>query len=104
MADYDRYSMFRVDGQIKMVPFGEIPKHDTDFYEIYHRGVTRLDILSNNYYNSSDYAWLIMQANPQYGSLEFKIPDGAEIRIPYPLGQALQEYQDSLIEYQKLYG
>ena len=103
MASYDRYSQFRQDGSISIVPFGEVPTKDTDYYEIYYRGTTRLDILSYQYYNDSNYGWLIMQANPQYGSIEFGIPDQAKLRIPYPLSQSLQDYRASIENYKKLY-
>jgi hypothetical protein len=46
---------------------------------------------------------LILQANPQYGSLEFNIPDGSELRIPYPLNAAIDGYQKSIERYNKLY-
>lgn len=103
MATYDRYSQFRQDGSISIVPFAKIPAKDTDFYEIYYRGKTRLDILSYQYYNDSNYGWLIMQANPQYGSIEFEIPDQATLRIPYPLSQSIQDYRASIEEYNNLY-
>ena len=103
MASYDRYAQFRQDGNISIVPFGVVPRKDTDYYEVYRRGQTRLDILSYEYYNDSNYGWLIMQANPQYGSIEFDIPDMSTIRIPYPLSQSLQDYRASIEEYNKLY-
>lgn len=103
MASYDRYTQFRQDGSISIVPFGIVPRKDTDYYEVYRRGQTRLDILSYEYYNDSNYGWLIMQANPQYGSIEFDIPDMSTIRIPYPLSQSLQDYRASIEEYNKLY-
>ena len=101
---FDRYSQFRVGNRFNMVPFGEIPKSSTDIYEVYRKGKMRLDQLSSQYYDSPDYAWLIMQANPQYGSLEFNIPDGSEIRIPYPLNNSLKDYQKSIDDYRKYYG
>ena len=103
MATYDRYTQFRQDGEFSIVPYGNIPPKDTDFYEVYYKGRTRLDILSFQYYNDSNYGWLIMQANPQYGSVEFEIPDQANLRIPYPLSQSLQDYRASVEEYKKLY-
>ena len=102
MATYDRYTQFRQDGEIKVVPFGKIPKKSTDYFETYRRGKTRLDIISYNYYNDSGYAWLIMQANPQYGSMEYEIPDGSQLRIPFPLSQSLEDYRASIEEYNKL--
>ena len=102
MATYDRYTQFRQDGQIKVVPFGKIPPKYTDFFETYHKGKTRLDIISYNYYNDSGYAWLIMQANPQYGSMEYEIPDGSQLRSPFPLAQSIEDYRASIEEYNKL--
>ena len=104
MESYDRYAQFRTGDVFEIVPFGEVPRKGTDRYEIYKKGQTRLDQLSYQYYNSADYAWLIMQANPQYGSLEFNIPDGREIRIPYPLNNSLKDYQKSIDDYRKYYG
>ena len=97
MASYDRYRKFRIDGEIKIVPFCKIPKKNTDFYE------TRLDLLSYDYYGNGDYAWLIMQANPEYGSMEFEIPDGVMLRIPYPLDDAISSYEQGINRYNDLY-
>ena len=44
-----------------------------------------------------------MQANPQYGSVEFEIPDRVTLRIPYPLSQSIQDYQASIDEHKRLY-
>lgn len=103
MATFDRYSAFRSDGINTMIPFGEIPEKNTDIKIIYEKGKMRLDQISYQYYNNSDYAWLIMQANPQYGSLEFNIPDGVELRIPYPLETTISDYQNSIDTYNKFY-
>ena len=99
---YERYGKYRVNGDVLFPPFISIPVKDTDYYEIYEKGKTRLDILSYNYYKDADYAWLIMQANPQYGSLEYMIPDKSQIRIPYPLNITLARL-DSDIENYKIY-
>lgn len=104
MKNYRRYSKFTKEGKSLIVPFIPIMERSTDFFERYVAGETRLDLLSYKYYNSPDYAWLILQANPQYGSLEFLIPDDSEIRIPFPLDNALESYDAGIREYQKLYG
>ena len=39
---YDRYKKFRSSGFIKKVPFIPIEKKETDFFEIYEPGKTRL--------------------------------------------------------------
>ena len=101
MASYDRYSKFRENGTIQMVPFISIPIRSTDYYETYHRGITRLDILSYNYYGDASYYWLILQANPEYGAMEFNIPDGVQLRIPYPLGVVIDQYNSDIDKYFK---
>ena len=101
---YDRYSKFRNNGSFSMVPFIAIPIRDTDFYESFYVGKTRLDLLSDKYDNNPDYGWLILQANPQYGANEFSIPDKATLRIPYPLGTVLEGYKSDIDTYRELYG
>ena len=98
---FDRYSQFRKGDQIELVPFGEIPPKSSDEKIIFRKGEMRLDQLSHQYYGSPDYAWLIMQANPQYGSLEFNIPDAVELRIPFPLEMSINAYKESIERYNK---
>ena len=101
---FDRYSQFRKNGLFTTIPFGVIPEKRSDIKIIFNKGEMRLDQISYQYYNSPDFAWLILQANPQYGSLEFLIPDGSELRIPFPLDNALEAYDAGVREYDKLYG
>lgn len=101
---YNRYKSFVTDGTYKKIPFIKIPESVSDFYIYYEIGKTRLDLLSYQYYNDSNYGWLILQANPQVGSLEFNIEDGARLRIPYPLENAIQLYESEIKNYSKLYG
>ena len=104
MASLDRYTKFRRDGNILHVPFIEIPVRSTDLYTYYKEGYTRLDNLSYQYYGDPNYDWLILQANPEYGSLEFMIPNGSKIRIPYPLEVAISQYNNDIDTYETLYG
>ena len=62
----------------------------------------RLDKLSYEYYNSPDFGWLIMLANPEYGSIENFIPDGVVLRIPYPLDDTLNIYLNDINTYNEL--
>ena len=103
METYNRYSRFIKNGSMKLIPFIEIPVKNTDLYEYYITGKTRLDIISYQYYNNPNYGWLILQANPQYGSLEFQIPNNALLRIPYPLETSIAQYEEGIKEYTKLY-
>ena len=102
MNTYDRYSQFRQDGKIAIVRGGEIPITDNDKYIIYKRNKTRLDNISYKMYGDPNYAWLILQANPQYSSMEFEIPDASVLRIPYPLSSAIERYRNSVEKYNKL--
>lgn len=101
---YNRYKSFISDGTYKKVPFIEIPISNSDFYVYYEVGKTRLDLLSYQYYGDSNYGWLILQANPHAGSLEYKIPNNTRLRIPFPLENAIQGYEGNIKKYDKLYG
>lgn len=98
---YDRYNDFRVDNTVKCLPYIKIPAQATDI-TIEYKNRTRLDIVSQTYYGTPYYGWLILQANPGY-SMEFDIPDGTVIRVPFPLTTALQAYNDNVDVYNSLY-
>jgi hypothetical protein len=99
---YDRYKDFRINNEIKTLPFIKIKKRDTDIIIEYKKNKTRLDIVSNTYYGTPYYGWLILLANPRYG-LEFDIPDGSRIRVPFPLINVLQDYNEFVKNYDVLY-
>lgn len=101
---YDRYNRFRTDGKISVPPYVKIEPKSSDFFETYVRGVTRLDLVSYDYYGDPGYDWLILMANPELGNLEFEIPDGSKMRIPYPLGLTLENYANQIERYIRLYG
>ena len=99
---YDRYQKFRTNNEVKVMPFIKIRMSGSDISVEYKKN-TRLDILSQQYYGVPYYGWLIMQANPIFGGLEFDIPEGTIIRIPFPLISALQSYQEETDKYNTLY-
>ena len=101
---YDRYNAFRTSGKIFIPPHIKIQPKSTDFFEEYHRGTTRLDLVSYDYYGDPGYDWLILLANPDLGNLEFEIPDGSLVRIPYPLNQTLEGYSQQIEKFYTLYG
>lgn len=103
MNSFDRYGMFRANGKIDVVPFVPIRKKETDKYIIYNKSTMRLDKLSYDYYGDPDYGWIIMQSNPDLGSLEGLIPDGVLLRIPYPLSETLNLYTSDIISYKEFY-
>jgi hypothetical protein len=104
MQYWDRYQDFLINGQQTVVPFVTIPSKSTDKRFIYRSGITRLDKLSQEYYNSPYFGWLILTANPQYGGLETNIPDNSLIFIPFPLISSLQDYKSALETYFFYYG
>lgn len=100
---FDRYSEFRFNGKVKILPFLRIPSKATDIFVTY-KADSRLDIISQDIYNNPNFGWLILQANPQYGGLEFDIPTGTPIRVPFPLEQSLNDYDRAVLRYKKFYG
>lgn len=101
---YNRYGTFLVEGQQTVVPYVELPNKPSDKVYIYRSGFSRLDKISQMYYSSPLFGWLIMMANPQYGGLEWNIPDGSVLRIPFPLISSLQDYKTALDNYFYYYG
>lgn len=105
MRDYfDRYQYFEQDGGFRIVPGIEIPIKSSDKYVSYKRGKTRLDKLSQDYYSSPLFGWLILQANPSVGGIEFEILDNTILRIPFPLVASLQDYKKGVDLYNLYYG
>jgi hypothetical protein len=101
---YNRYSEFLINGEQTVVPFVQIPQKVTDKTYIYKVGKSRLDRVSQEFYNSPVFNWLILQANPQFGGLENNIYDGAILIIPFPLIPSLQDYKAALENHFYYYG
>jgi hypothetical protein len=101
---YNRYSDFLIDGEQTVVPYINLPSKSTDKKYIYKVGMTRMDKVSQQYYGTPTFGWLILMANPNYGGQEWNIPDGAIITIPYPLVTSLQDYKNQLENYFFYYG
>jgi hypothetical protein len=101
---FNRYKFFVESSQHQVLPYFDLPVKPTDKMVIYRKNKSRLDKLSEEHYSSPYYGWLIMQANPQYGGLEWDIPDNALIRIPLPLLNSLQDYKQALEKHTFYYG
>jgi hypothetical protein len=101
---FDRYQYFEDEGTFKIVPGITIPIKSTDKYIQFRSGKDRLDKLSQEYYNTPLFGWLILQANPLVGSIEFLIPDNYMLRIPFPLVPSLQDYKKAVDFYKLYYG
>ena len=98
---YDRYSKFKDDGKNQIIPFIKIESSSTDITVIFQKDTMRMDTLSYKYYGDANYGWLIMLANPNFGSLEYNIPDNAVLRIPYPLSTAISRYENAVDKYKE---
>ena len=101
---YDRYENFRANSEIKPIPGIPMPVSPTDKQVLYKAGRTRMDRVSQEYYGNPYHGWLIMLANPQWGGMEFDIPDGEPIRVAFPFTSAIERYILEVKKHKELYG
>ena len=101
---YNRYNQFLINGEQQVVPYINLPTKVTDKNYIYIVGQSRLDKISQQFYGTPFFGWLIQQANPQYSGSEWSIPDGAILTIPFPLLTSLQDYNNELNNHFFYYG
>ena len=101
---FNRYEYFENDGDFSIVPGIEVPIKSTDKFHQYKRNRDRLDKLSQDYYGSPLFGWLILLANPLAGSVEFEMPNNFMLRIPLPLVKSLQDYKNAVELYNLYYG
>lgn len=105
MAEYyDRYQRFKENGSVRPIPGIIINATGEDKSVVYKLGHTRLDKLSQEYYGNPYHGWLIMIANPKFGGLEWDIPNGEVIRIPFPFKDAIDRYNKEVERHILLYG
>ena len=104
MGYYNRYDEYVVNGDYIMVPHIKLTNKSSDRNVIYKLGRTRLDKLSQQYYDTPYFGWLILQANPQFGGQEWNIPDGTVLTIPHPLMTSLEEYKSKVDQHFLYYG
>jgi len=99
--DYDRYEILKnTNGTTDAMPFVNLPVNPSDKFEYWNTEFSRLDKLSQKYYGNPFYDFLILYANKIYLN-EFDIPDGALIRIPFPLTKAKVDYEAALTAFKK---
>jgi hypothetical protein len=101
---WNRYSEFLINGEQTVVPYVPIAQKVTDKAYIYKVAQSRLDKVSQEYYGTPFFGWLILQANPQYSGMENNIFDGAILSIPYPLVTSLQDYKSAVEAHFFYYG
>lgn len=98
---YDFYKFLRDPNNprnLKEMPSITISRRNTDKFIIYDKNKERLDYVAGQIYNDETLSRIIMWANPEY-FIEFDIPSGTVIRIPYPLNDVLSEITQKLIDY-----
>jgi len=100
----NRYENLIVNGVQTIIPGVKLQEKSTDKIYIYRQGISRLDKISQTYYNSPYFGWLILVANGQYGGSEIKIHDNETLRIPFPLISSLLDYKSALNTYFYYYG
>jgi|TARA_R110002020_G_scaffold196775_2_gene397759 hypothetical protein len=101
---YNRYKDFVINGENITVPYLGIPSKPTDKRVVYKTGKSRLDKISQTYYDSPYFGWLILEANPQMGGIEWNIPDGRVLTVPFPLVASLQDYKQRVDNHFFYYG
>ena len=94
---FDRYQDFKVDGSYKPLPFIKIEPKNSDKTVVYNAQRTRLDKLSQQYYDNPYHGWLILLANPIYGGVEENIPNKEIIRIFINLLINIKQLQLSIL-------
>jgi hypothetical protein len=93
-----RYEYLKdVNGNLLSMPKVKIEQRDTDKFVLYDPMKMRLDRIANEVYEDDTYNWLILLANPEY-YMEFDIPKGAIIRVPFPLLDVISEFQVKILK------
>jgi hypothetical protein len=103
-AYYNRYQQFLINGEQTVVPFIPLQSKSSDQRYIYRTGFSRLDKVSQQYYGTPFFGWLILQANGKYGGSEINIPNNAILTIPFPLINSLLDYKGALEQQFFYYG
>lgn len=84
------YEFLRDGKSLKDMPQVVISNRPTDKLIVFDPRRMRLDRIAGDVYNDETMYKLIMWANPEI-VYEFDIPRGTIIRIPFPLGDVVQE-------------
>jgi len=87
------YKSLKDNDSLKDMPPVKIKARRTDKFIVYNKNLMRLDFIAGEIYQDETLWRLIMWANPEY-AIEFDIPDGEIIRVPYPLKEVLSEVND----------
>jgi len=94
MSRYDTIQQVRPKQTTRLLTtsYPAIPYSSDDFYVI-TTGGDRFDTLANEYYQNSEYWWVIAVANPHVSRKNFAINQGVQLRIPANIGDIIEQYK-----------
>lgn len=101
MLYYDRYREITSNGNVLVSPKIKIEERNTDKYITFKKGQTKLFEVSDRFYNSPFFSFIIHAANPNVPSLEPEIENNTLIRIPFPLESAISDYRNSITTFKR---
>ena len=87
---FDFYDILRSNNVTKNMPAFTISSRNSDKRVVYDQKTKRLDNISGEIYGDETMWRVILWANPQY-FVEFDIPNGTVIRVPWPLNDVIKE-------------
>ena len=85
----------RKDGKriFQYAKYPEIPLSVNDIYVTTTTG-DRLDLLADQFYNNTDYWWIIANANPNVLRRDsYRIKEGIELRIPADFEKVISDFR-----------
>jgi len=100
---YNRYEEFNSDDVNITPPMVKLSPKSTDEFITYILGTSRLDKISQEYYEVPFYGFLILAANPEF-TKESDIPNNTQLRIPLPFNESLSEYKRLVQDRIRIYG
>lgn len=96
------YKLLNIDGNTNAasMPQVKISKRKTDKFVAYDYNKKRLDVIAGEIYEDESMWRLIMWANPDY-FVEYDIPTGTVLRVPFPLNEVVDEVKAYILNYKK---
>ena len=100
---YNRYHQLTNEGTVGFPPTLKYQSSSSDKEYLWKSNLSRMDLVSHQFYSDPNFDWLILWANPILPKLEFEIPDHTFLTIPFPLEDALNQYKQGIERYKQLY-
>src|ERR1035437_459401 len=93
---YDFHQYLISGTTLQEMPAIIISERNTDKRVIYDKKITRLDRIAGDIYGDETLSKIILWANPAY-FIEFDIPDGTVIRVPFPANDVIAEVVSQIV-------